>query len=193
MFGRFFRSSRKTQFSYTCATCGETHSDLPALGQGLPPSYFDVPEEFREGFTRTSDDLCRIDSYPGADFEGSHYFVRGTFDIPIVGHVDTVSLGLWFSQSEASFETYVATFQSDQTSFGAFAWAQPDSTYFRDFEPGVGLISTPCDLFGNVAGQRPFGVAHDDADTRIARLQRDGIDQEEVKAIMSAVLHPENP
>ena len=180
-----------TEFRFKCSCCDEMHIGLPALGQKFPPAFLDVPEAFRDQYTRKSDDLCRIEAYPGSGITSAYYFIRGTFDIPIQGFDDTLSLGLWYSQSKESFAEYLENFDEDQSDRVSFGWAQPDSAEFKEVDHEGYLVATPCDVYWNIAGQRPYGIAHENAETKIARYQRDGICPREVEALMTTILHPD--
>ena len=87
--------------SYKCATCGKTHDGTPDIGYKWPDPYFDVPENERDDRVQSNMDVCKIDD--------EQYYIRGVILIPVFDQEQKFGLGVWVSQSQQSFETYVKT------------------------------------------------------------------------------------
>ena len=59
---------------------------------------FDIPELERHDRTKLDSDVCLIDR--------KDIYVRGCLEIPIVGHDDHFTWGVWVSVSKESFTTH---------------------------------------------------------------------------------------
>jgi hypothetical protein len=91
--------------AWTCSCCGRQYDELPlAFAAPAPLHYYAVPEAEREARVLLSDDMCSIDDQA--------FYVRGCLDIPVIGHDEPFSWGVWVSVSEESmaliFETWEA-------------------------------------------------------------------------------------
>jgi hypothetical protein len=104
-------------YRWTCSRCGEEHEELPLSWSFDTPDYWNsVPESERDGRGWCNEDFCEmIDD--GGD---AARFVRGTIDIPILDAADEseawLTIGVWSSLSESSFEEVVAVQERDDGS-----------------------------------------------------------------------------
>src|SRR5262245_37177138 len=169
-----------TPRGYHCRVCGEYHDELPLhYGAEAPLAYYDVPENERDERCLLNPDMCVID--------GEHFFIVGNLEIPVVGHAEDFSWGVWVSLSEGNFKRAY----------------QPWTTPGRESEPPYfGWLSTalPCypeptlhlktRVHTREVGRRPR-VELEPTDHPLAVEQRTGITWDRVREIAEQVLHPE--
>lgn len=82
--------------SWICSICGERHEGVPGFSFEAPWTYYTVPREERAARAYLDEDYCVIDD--------DSFFVRGTLDIPIIGHATPFRWGVWASLSLANFK-----------------------------------------------------------------------------------------
>jgi hypothetical protein len=92
------------ELTYTCATCGETHTGLPDLAFDAPFHYRSMTEEDRRRLAILTSDTCVI--------AGEDYFVRGCLQLPIHGHHEPFTYGVWVSLSAKNFRRFEELFES---------------------------------------------------------------------------------
>lgn len=109
--------------SYKCSTCGETHDDLPDIGDDKPYYWYTVPEEERSNRTELTDDTCIIDD--------EDYFIRGVINIPIHDYDHDFGFGVWVSQKKENFYNYLNNPDSDQIG-PFFGWLSTEITYYKE-------------------------------------------------------------
>jgi hypothetical protein len=103
-------------FSFQCSCCNEIHEGSPSFGYKAPDTYLQQSKEVQEaGFLNS--DFCEYD-----DEDGTHYFIRVCLEIPIHGVEQPFLWGVWVSLSKQSFDRYVETYQSPDTSDQYFGW-----------------------------------------------------------------------
>lgn len=156
--------------SYRCATCGETHDDLPDLGFRWPDPYFAIPEAERAVRIWGNSDTCAIDD--------EDFFIRGVILIPIVESSDHFGLGVWVSQKRENFETYLANF--DTPDIGPFfgwlsnsipfydpdTWALKTRAHFQGRKQRPLIELAPCDhplyldYSRGISLERAWSIAH---------------------------------
>jgi hypothetical protein len=164
-------------FGFTCATCGEYHVGMPAFGWDYPVQYLAVPPEEREARVDLGTDHCVIDD--------EWFFVRGCLEIPVRGHDEPLSWGVWLSLSRNSFEKYVALFDDVEREPGAlfFGWLCSALPGYSDTQ----LLKTM--LHVRPWPTRPY-VELEPTDHPLAVEQRSGITAERVREIAERVMHP---
>jgi hypothetical protein len=92
--------------SYKCATCGQTHDDLPDMAFRWPNQYFAVQEGERAARVKGNTDTCTIDK--------KAFFIRGVILIPILGTSGHLGIGVWVSQMPEDFQTYLNNYDSSE-------------------------------------------------------------------------------
>lgn len=113
------RPANPTAPGFQCATCGKWHDTLP-LDVG-----FDEPLHVAE--LSESDRAQRVTSDDG-DFrvvrkaDGTHYFVRGVVEVPVIGTGDTFCFGAWATLSAASYEQARAAYRANGAAGPFFGW-----------------------------------------------------------------------
>lgn len=128
--------------TYQCKVCGKTHDGLPDIGFQWPDPYFGVPEAERSARVNANTDICSIDD--------EDFFIRGVLLIPVYGQDQPFGLGIWVSQSQQNFKTYVENYDTDQIGpfFGWFSNKLPF------YEESTWALKTMAHFQGN--GQRPL-------------------------------------
>jgi hypothetical protein len=162
------------QYAWTCSCCGKQFDTLPLDWAYDAPNYWnDIPEAERAARGSLSPDFCVADE---------HFFVRGCLEVPIIGFEDKLVLGVWVSQSAASFKRAQELFDHDPDPDEAprFGWLcnairfHPTST--------LGLASS---VHFQSDNRRPLIKLHAGDHPLIAE-QRDGITMARVQEIVAA-------
>ncbi|WP_161973724.1 DUF2199 domain-containing protein [Hwanghaeella grinnelliae] len=135
----------KKRFEFRCSGCGKMHRGSPSISYPRPIQYYWIPEDERTQRIKDSDDFCIISHTSGTE-EDLDFFIRGTLEIPIHGVDDPFIWGVWVSQSEANFERYLKTYDSDQTGLGSFGWLTVTMPYYNQSEPGEELANVECNV-----------------------------------------------
>lgn len=146
--------------SYQCTVCGELHEGLPDIGADKPDYWWNVPDEEREQRVELTPDTCVID--------GEEFFIRGIIHIPVHGRREDFGFGVWVSQKEENFHTYVKNF--DSADIGPFfGWL---STRLACYDEDTLSLKTMAHFRGG--GRRP-SIELEPTEHPLAVDQRDGI------------------
>ncbi len=164
--------------SFICPICHQTHDELPDIGSDRPTQYWDVAEEERDRRVKLTGDTCEID--------GQHFFIRGVIKIPIHGDPDGFGFGVWVSQKEENYRTYLANFDSAEIG-PFFGWLCTQISYYT--EDTQSLKTT---AFFNADGLRPHIKLHDAEQHPLAIDQRNGISLERAWEIVHFYTKPED-
>jgi hypothetical protein len=154
--------------TYRCATCGAEHDGLPDLGFTHPDPYHEVPEMERAARTTFTPDRCTV-----RDADGEHYFIRGVILVPVHGQDEPMGIGVWGSQSQASFERSVA----DEAMEPTFGWLV---NHLAHYDESTYLLKTRVHFRG---GHRVPAIELEPTDHPLAVAQRDGISRAQAWAI----------
>ncbi len=146
---------------YICHLCGELHDGLPALSVDKPDQYWNVADEERDWRITFSPDTCEID--------GEHFFIRGNLEIPILASGETLCFGVWVSQKEENFRTYLENFESPDIG-PFFGWL---CTRIKHYDEEPLLLKTMAYFLGG--GLRPAIEVHESETHQLAIDQREGI------------------
>ena len=161
---------------FSCSTCGKTHDGLPDLAFGAPTYYGALPEAERAARANLSSDLCTIDD--------TDFFIRGVLDIPIKATEEVFAWGVWVTLSRPHFDRYVELFEVDA--------GPDDGPWFGWFSNRLPKYPDTLNLKTRVhlrpGRQRPH-IELEATDHPLAVHQREGIDLEELLAIISDRLH----
>lgn len=144
--------------SYTCATCGRQHGDLPHIGSAAPYQWAD---RFRKDpKSLLTDDLCII--------EGRDFFVRGVIEIPVRDYEPGFGWGVWVSHKKENFETYREHF--DSADIGPFfGWLSTEIAYY-----GVSTLELKTMAHYRSGGVRPR-IVLEESTHPLSVQQREGI------------------
>lgn len=163
-------------FSFKCNTCGQTHEGMPSFGADAPWIYDAIPEHERSARCSLGTDDCVVDE--------QHFFVRACLEIPVIGHDEPFTWGVWVSLSGASFRTWLEHYDvAHRAHVGPFfGWL---STWLAPY-PDTRSLKTMVHLRDH--GVRPF-VELERTDHPLAREQRDGISKDRVAEIFRLIMH----
>jgi hypothetical protein len=109
--------------AYKCSTCGETHGDLPDIGDDKPYYWYTIPEEERSSRAELTEDTCIID--------GEDYFIRGVIHIPVHDYHRDFGFGVWVSQKKENFYAYLSNPESEKIG-PFFGWLSTEITYYEE-------------------------------------------------------------
>jgi hypothetical protein len=154
--------------AWVCATCGETHDELPAIAFEVPLAWAQASEqEQADDFDLTTDTcIWRND-------EGEHYFVRGVLDLPLTDREGVLSFGVWSSLSRDNFFRYLPTFEDDR--HAERVDLPPMFGWFSNSLPGYPeTLSLKCMVHARSGGLRPL-IVLEETDHPLAIAQREGI------------------
>ena len=165
-------------FSFHCATCGQVHEGLPALGFDWPLPYLLVPEEERAERAELTSDTCVIDE--------QDFFARVRLEIPVHGYEEPMSWGVWVSLSETNFARFVDLLdepgrEREGPWFGWLSSALPGY-------PDTLLLKTS--VHPQPVPFRPI-IELEPTDHPLAVDQREGVSPERVRALLQIALHLE--
>lgn len=96
-------------FSFKCSSCGELHEGSPSFAFRAPDPYLEQQQDIQDS-GKLGSDLCWYE-----DEDGKHYFIRVCLEVPICGVSDPFLWGVWVSLSKKSFDRYVETYDSPDT------------------------------------------------------------------------------
>ncbi len=113
-------------FAFRCTQCGELHEGSPSFSFEAPSPYLEQSKEVRDK-GELGTDLCNY-----ADEDGRHFFVRVCLEIPIHGMEEPFLWGVWVSLSEDSYNRYVDTYDSPDTSDSYFGWFCNRLPFYED-------------------------------------------------------------
>ncbi len=168
-------------FSYQCACCGEIHSGSPCFGYPFPVGGLGIPEDELSERVHETSDTCVIDD--------KQFYIRGLLEIPIHGAADPFVWIVWVSQSEASFDRYMETYDEDQSGIVTFGWLPMILPDYCDHPVPDGGSSLACDVVWRPEGERPLVRPHE-CDHPLYRDFAEGISWQRAIAIADKILHP---
>jgi hypothetical protein len=162
-------SDKDTIGEWRCASCGEVHTDLPALVIEAPAIWFDSTEDQRARDFELTTDTCIWCN------EG--YFVRCVLALPFVDREGSLEFGIWSSLSKDNFHRYMAEFESPER-----ANLRPMFGWFSNRLPGYpDTENLKCHVHPREPGLRPT-IQLEPTDHPLAVQQRTGIKFEEAVA-----------
>ena len=160
--------------NYICSICHQSHEELPDLGSDRPAHYWDVAEEERDKRIKLTSDTCEID--------GEHFFIRGVIEIPVFNYPEGFGFGVWVSQKEENYRTYLQNF--DSADIGPyFGWL---CTQIRYYSENTELLKTTVHFRG--ATLRPLIKLHE-CEHQLFIDQRDGISLDKAWEIVHSTIN----
>ena len=157
-----------SNMSYSCATCGEKHDDLPSIGAHAPFQWSSDYESDTNSLL--TDDLCII--------EGRDYFVRGVIHIPIHNQEETFDWGVWVSHKKENFELYREHFNDGVQIGPFFGWLSTRLDYYSE-----DTLNLKTRVHYRTNGHRPW-IELEPTDHPLSVQQRDGITISQAWAIV---------
>lgn len=163
-------------FSFRCTSCGEIHEGMPTFGADEPLSYRLVPEAERAARCSLGSDECVIDA--------KLFFVRGCLDVPVHGHDEPFSWGVWVSLSEKSFLEWLKHFDENHRSHVGpfFGWLNTALPLYPD------TVNLKTRVHLRDHGLRPY-IELEPTEHPLAVEQREGISVERVAEIYAILMH----
>lgn len=161
--------------AWTCRCCGKQFNTLPLdFASTAPDHWFEIPERERDDRTKLDSDLCMIDR--------RDFFVRGCLEIPIVGHDDHFTWGVWVSVSKESFRRVVDLWDAPviENEPPRFGWLCNEISIYPT------TLSLKTNLHLRVGGRRP-SIELEPTDHPLAVEQRQGISIKRVEEIAAAL------
>lgn len=169
-------------FEFRCESCGEVHTGSPSFAFKRPFAYFTIPEEERETRILIDSDLCAID--------GQEFYIRTILEIPIEGAEEPFTWGVWVSQSRASFERYMETYDDDQSDDCSFGWLTVTMPGYDRTGSDEDYEHLACDVYWGAIGDRPVIVPRE-TDHPLYHDYADGISWDRAIELAQAMLHSE--
>lgn len=164
--------------AWTCSSCGETHSGLPALAFEAPLAWEQLTHDERASSV-LEPDWCEIRSE-----DGEYFYVRGTFEIPIRDWGEALEFGVWSSLSAANFRRYVDLYD-DPTRIEEPAY----SSWFGNQLPGFpDTLNLMAWVEIHSLELRPRIVLHEQ-DHPLVTAVRDGIELAQAISLVEPALH----
>lgn len=137
---------------------------MPDLSFSQPEYVNSIPESEREARVKLDSDLCSVDK--------EHFFIRTVLLIPILDSDEHLGFGVWVSQKQENFETYIE--KHDTREIGPFfGWLSNELNY-----GGIPTtnLKTMAHFQGN--GQRPL-IVIDESEHPLYLAQKNGISMDE--------------
>ena len=155
---------------YTCAQCGETHNEWPALTYKAPLFYDQLGNEDKEHIAFLNSDFCEIEGQDTIDL-----FIRCTLTQPVNDHCDGLEYGLWVSLSEKSFQDYKDNYDNENHEVTYFGWLSNDILGYTK------TTAIPTTVYTRKGGARPEIFPHEDFDHPFVRDYYNGITKKEAE------------
>jgi hypothetical protein len=135
---------------------------------------------------RADSDYLSPDVCVWTDDDGSEcYFLRCVLEIPIRGHSEPFTWGVWGSLSEANFQRALSLWDD-----AARLAEPPYFSWLSNEIPGYpGSEGLPCAMTVTAVDDRPVLAVRDDADHALVVDQRAGVDFDRALALASAAMH----
>lgn len=165
--------------SWICATCGKSHEDIPlSFAADFPDNYAYMPEDERKHRAIANADQCVID--------GKEFYVRGCLEIALHDSKEIFLWGLWASVSRECFSEMIDCREERgrEKHHGPFnGWLGNSLKVYspETFNLRLSIKLSPVGerpLFIVEAPEHPLGIA-----------QRNGMSNEQVQDLLSALMH----
>lgn len=144
------KRKKKKKPELKCASCGEVHDELPALGY-IAPFYYDILNETEKTeMAEASSDFCVIKHKDLTD-----RFIRTTMTIQVNDACENLDYGIWVSLSEKNFNEYNDEFKSNVEGKTYFGMICNEIIYYKESTLGIHVnVTTRSD------GMRPVIIPH---------------------------------
>jgi hypothetical protein len=164
--------------SYICATCGQSHHELPlSFAPDFPDRFANMTADDRENRAVIGSDQCIIDS--------EEFYIRGLLEIPIIGSEEKFLWGLWARIHEEVFDEFQDSWEQEgrEDLHGPFKGRLANS--LSAYPETLNLKLT---IRVQRLGQRPLFFV-DETDHQLAIAQARGMTREETSNLVSTLLH----
>jgi hypothetical protein len=165
-------------FAFRCSCCGALHEGSPSIGFDMPHPYAELDAAERAALGELGSDLCTI-TYP----DRRDHFVRVCLEVPIHGHAEPFTWGVWVSLSAANYVLYVDTWDAPDPDARWFGW-------FSNRLPGYpDTLNLKTLVHPRRGGLRPW-LELEPNDHPLARDCREGLSVSRAQALAELALHP---
>ena len=159
---------------YTCSICGDGHAGLLTdVAYKLPDAVWSIPEADRGEVARFNDDLCEF---------GERRFIRCVLEVPLSQSSDRFGWGAWAEVDRSTFDRYLDIFDEDAT-----AEPRRDGVLANALPPYPDSLGSPVIIAFRDPATRPSLFLTRRDESRLARDQRDGIDDGRYHDILAAI------
>jgi len=167
-------------YAFVCKCCGKIHEGSPSIAFDAPWHYSCLTDDEKKALAKLSSDFCKI-----AYDDRTDYFIRTVLEVPIHGHDDPFTWGVWVSLSGKSFARYVETFDTPVAGEGYFGWLCNRLPWYAD------TIALPSDVIVQAGRRRPFLRLHgaSRAEHALVRDSLEGISASKAQEIAELALH----
>ena len=140
---RTWMSNQTGVGDWRCASCGDSHDELPAATLRAPDVWFEASEqEQTEEFDLTSDTCI---------WKDEHFFVRCVLSLPLADRDGTFDFGVWSTLSRENFASYMRIFENAER-----ATLGPMFGWFANRLPGYPeTTNLKCNIYPRDSGLRP--------------------------------------
>jgi hypothetical protein len=158
--------------SWTCATCGESHEDIPlSFAAEYPDNYANMSAEERDQRAIAGTDQCVIDQ--------NEFYIRGCLEIPLPEGDGSFLWGLWASVWKDDYLEIADCWEE-----GPYKGRLANS--LKTYSPDTADLKLSIKL--QAVGQRPLFII-DDTDHPLGIAQRKGMTNQEVHDLVSLLMH----
>ena len=165
--------------SWTCATCGESHEDIPlSFAADYPDNYANLSVEEREQRAVAGSDQCIIDD--------NQFYIRGCLEIPLIENDGVFLWGLWASVWKDNYLEIAECWeeQGRENAHGPYLGRLGNS--LAVYSPGTMNLRLSIKL--RPIGERPLFIV-EDPDHPLGLAQRNGMTHQQVQDLVSALMH----
>src|SRR3569833_885035 len=154
---------------FICNTCGQIHSEWPALAYKAPIHYNILTDEDKQGMAELDEDICIIRHAGQTD-----RFIRCVLKQKDIGQCKALEYGLWLSLSEKSYTAYKQRFGKNNAEqyFGWLCNYLPDYTFTQNI---------PATIVVKPGGLRPEIIPHEDVEDPFVHDYYNGITRAEAE------------
>lgn len=155
--------------NFQCESCGQVHSEWPALAFNFPTAYHVLPDDLKNEIAEFSEDFCII-NHP----EQTDRFIRVVLVIPVNDHCENLEYGVWVSLSEKSFVDYISNFDNPDHEAEYFGWLCND---FPEYE----IADIPTTVVAIKGDNRPHIFPHEGFEHQLVHDFYNGISKVEAE------------
>ena len=166
----FWKATKNKVADFKCPTCGQIHSDWPALTFNSPANYDFLSDQEKSELGTLDTDFCEIHYKDQID-----RFIRVTLTQKVNDACEHLEYGLWVSLSEKSYLDYKANFSNENHETGYFGWLCSNIPEYGE------TMLIPCDVITKTGNSRPEIFPHQDFDHSFVRDYYEGITKKEAE------------
>ncbi|GAB5398861.1 MAG: DUF2199 domain-containing protein [Aureisphaera sp.] len=174
----FWKRKKKKPNEFTCTTCGQVHTEWPALAFKAPFSYACLSDQAQKERAKLDTDFCEI-----RHDEQTDRFIRVILTQKVNDHCSNLEYGMWVSLSKKSFFDYLENFDNQNHETTYFGWLSNMIPEYDD------TLHIPCNVMTKKGNTRPEIFPYDDHDNPFVKDYYNGISKEEAQKRIDAMLN----